>query len=46
MTDPDPVAAIQALIGDRGPGIGERGTHSDVTRTSGSPIPDPGSRFS
>jgi indole-3-glycerol phosphate synthase len=46
MTDPDPVAAIQALIGDRGSGIGDRGTHSDVTRTSGSPIPDPGSRFS
>ncbi len=46
MTDPDPVAAIKALIGDPGSGIGDRGTHSDVTRTSGSPIPDPGSRFS
>jgi len=52
MTDPDPVAAIQALIGDAGSGIGDRGvgdrgsrirTHSE---DSGSRIPDPRSPFS
>ena len=47
MTDPDPVAAIQVLIGDPGSGIGDRGsrvrTHSE---DPGSRIPDPRSRFS
>ena len=48
MTDPDPVAAIQALIGGPGSGIGDRGsrvpTHSEGN--PGSRIPDPRSRFS
>jgi indole-3-glycerol phosphate synthase len=51
MTDPDPVAAIEALIGDPGSGIGDRGDRGSGGRTrsegnSGSRIPDPGSRVS
>ena len=34
MTDPDPVAALRALIGDQGSGIGDR-------KGAGSSIPDP-----
>ncbi len=44
MTDPDPAAAIQNLIGIRDPGSGIR-ERSEV-RSSGSRIPDPGSRMS
>jgi indole-3-glycerol phosphate synthase len=48
MTDPDPVAAIQALVGDRGSGIGDRGSRvrTDSEGIPGSRIPDPRSRVS
>jgi indole-3-glycerol phosphate synthase len=47
MTDPDPVAAIQRLIGirDSGPGIREI-REPEAPDVSGSRIPDPGSRVS
>jgi indole-3-glycerol phosphate synthase len=44
MTDADPVAAIQKLIGIGDPGSGIR-NDTEVRHSSGSRIPDPGSRL-